>query len=221
MQRLPLPVAIPLAIGCLVLGSITAHIAQGHRPALPVEDNEGGPATQMDVGEFAGTMLLGGFRDLAIDLLWMRANSAKDAGRFYESVARFQLRSKTQPQVEIVWEYMAWDMADTIAAQVESREAKYAWFLSGLAAANEGALRNPRGERLLRYLAWMFVHKGANFIEEVEAADWRPLLQPLLSRAEIEAPPPGSSPYFIGATIYQYLLANADSAGYSCHLSGG
>ncbi len=214
MQRLSLRFAIPLAIVCMVLALVAAHVADDQRPRLQVEGDSALVDSQMDVGEFAGTTMLGGFRGLAIDLLWMRANSAKEAGRFYESVALFQLISKTQPQFEVVWEYMAWDMAYNIAAQLESREAKYAWFLSGLQAANEGALRNPRGERLSRYLAWMFVHKGATFIEEVEATDWAPLLQPLFSRVGMEVPAQGSSPYYIGAMVYRYVLANGEQYGY-------
>ena len=87
--------------------------------------------------------MLGGFRGLAIDLLWMRATGAKDAGRFYESVALFQLISKTQPQFEVVWEYMAWDMAYNISAQLESREAKYAWFLSASAPQPRVPAQSP------------------------------------------------------------------------------
>ncbi|TVR47016.1 MAG: hypothetical protein EA402_01990 [Planctomycetota bacterium] len=218
VNRKPRSLLLPitLAIILLILASVVARLAHQQRPHMAVAGIEDSPPVlaEMDVGELAGTLMLAGFRGLAIDLLWMRATSAKDAGRFYESVALFQLISKTQPQFETVWEYMAWDMAYNIASEVDGREAKFAWFLSGLQAAVEGSIRNPRAERLMRYLAWMFIHRGSRFVPEVEAIDWGPLLNPLLAPAGLQAPEPGASPYAIGATIYRFILVNEEVRGF-------
>ena len=131
-------------------------------------------------GEFAGTLMLGGFRGLACDLLWMRAQNAKDSGRFYESVALSQTIVRIQPRFEQIWEYLTWDMAYNIAAEVEDPQSKWSWFIAGITVNIEGARRNPQSERLMRHLAWMFQHKGDSFRDEIEKANLSSLLNPLL-----------------------------------------
>lgn len=139
-------------------------------------------------GEFAGTMLLGGFRGLACDLLWMRANSAKDRGRYYESVALAKTIVHIQPRFEQIWEYLAWDMAYNIAAEVEDPAGKWSWFLAGLEVNHQGIERNPQSERLVRHLAWMFHHKGDTFRKEIEKTDFTTLLNPLFERINRDLP---------------------------------
>ena len=143
---------------CLLLAQVCAHFAWQVRP-LPVTDEDLSTEVSIDEvltdlqpGEFAGTLLLGGFRGLVTDLLWMRALRAKDQGRYYESVALFQLISRVQPRFEQVWEYMAHDMSFNIAHQVEGQSEKWAWFLAGVQAQARGVERNPRSSRLWRYL---------------------------------------------------------------------
>ncbi len=132
-------------------------------------------------GEFAGTLMLGGFRGLACDLLWMRATNAKEAGRFYESVALAGSITRIQPRFEQIWEYMAWDMAYNIAAEVDDEAGKWSWFVAGLEVNAQGCQRNPQGDRLVRHLAWMFFHKGDDFRSRIEGANWAPLLNPVLA----------------------------------------
>jgi hypothetical protein len=133
-------------------------------------------------GEFAGTLMLGGFRGLACDLLWMRANTAKDRGRYYESIALGKAIVQIQPRFDQVWEYLAWDMAYNIAAEVEDPAGKWSWFLAGLEVNRRGCERNPQSERLMRHLAWMFHHKGDTFRTEIERADLTTVVNPLLER---------------------------------------
>jgi nucleoid DNA-binding protein len=153
----------------------------------------------MQPGEFAGTLMLGGFRGLACDLLWMRAQNAKDSGRFYESVALSKTIVQVQPRFEQIWEYLTWDMAYNIAAEVEDTQAKWSWYVAGLNVNVEGARRNPHSERLVRHLAWMFQHKGDNFRDEVEKADFSALINPLLNDINANLSDEQKIPLFTGA----------------------
>lgn len=139
-------------------------------------------------GEFAGTLMLGGFRGLACDLLWMRANTAKDRGRYYESVALGKAIVQIQPRFEQIWEYLAWDMAYNIAAEVEDPAGKWSWFRAGLDVNLTGIERNPQSERLVRHLAWMFHHKGDTFRSEIERTDLTGLINPVFARINRELP---------------------------------
>ncbi len=170
-------------------------------------------------GEFAGTLMLGGFRGLACDLLWMRADSAKQNGRFYESVALFQAISRIQPRFEQPWQYMAWDLAYNLSHEVEDRRAKWSWIQAGIETAIRGFERNPHSEKLLRHLAWLFHHKGDLFHDEVEAAKWAPVLAPVLAEVNRQVlpayrheqpPEPGASNFAISALLYRCCIALAD-----------
>lgn len=139
-------------------------------------------------GEFAGTLMLGGFRGLACDLMWLRADRAKESGRLYESVALSQAIVRVQPRFEQIWEYLAWDQAYNLANETEDPDAKWGWFLAGLTTNAQGCLRNPDSDRLLRHLAWMFHHRGDVFRERVRSARWAALVNPVLAAANARLP---------------------------------
>ncbi len=166
-------------VTCLLLAQGLAWF--GLKPLRAQTVTAGDAITAVQPGEFAGTLLLGGFRGLACDLLWMRAVSAKDNRRFYESVALFQAIAQVQPRFEQIWEYMSWDLAYNIAVEVDDENGKWSWYIAGLDASVRGCRRNPNSERLLRHLAWMYHHKGDNFHQRVIDATWGPLLNPLIA----------------------------------------
>lgn len=159
-------------------------------------------------GEFAGTLMLGGFRGLACDLMWMRAQNAQQAGRVYESVAMASAIVRVQPHFEQIWEFLAYDMAYNIAAETEDPEGKWAWFLAGIDVNVQGLKRNPTSDRLLRHLAWMFYHKGDMLRERVVKHDCSTLLNPLFS-ALMPLLPPGQTfdPLVPGQQIGNYRIA--------------
>ena len=145
---------------------------------------------ELPPGEVAGTLMLGGFRGMAIDFLWLRAIKAKDEARYYESVALFDLISRVQPRFEKVWEYMAWDMAYNIGHYVDQKDDKWSWYLAGLRANLRGVEVNPDSERLLRHVAWMFFHKGDNYMEYIEQAEWQPVIADAVAQYQDVMPMP-------------------------------
>ncbi len=210
---------------CLILGALCLALAQAlasnvlapmRATLVPNRDVYGA----LKPGEFAGTLMLGGFRGLACDLLWMRAQSAKDNGYFYESVALANSISRIQPRFEQIWEYMAWDMAYNIGHEVEDENSQWAWYLAGLEVNVRGILRNPEGERLVRHLAWMFHHKGDDFRARTEATNWAPLLNPVIDLINAEAPAerrierfpdaPGVGNYEISERLYRATILTAE-----------
>ena len=213
--------ALILGLACLIAAQCLASFV-----LTPLR---GGLVANRDVfgalkpGEFAGTLMLGGFRGLACDLLWLRAQRAKDEGRFYESVALAGSITRIQPRFEQIWEYLAWDMAYNLAAEVDDPAAKWAWFIAGIETNAEGCLRNPQGERLLRHLAWMFHHKGDDFRERIAGVSWARLVNPVLERLNERLPAahrltllpaePGIGNYGISALLYTAAERAADVNG--------
>jgi hypothetical protein len=168
-------------------------------------------------GEFAGTLMLGGFRGLACDLLWLRAVSAKEAGRFYESVALAEAITQVQPRFADVWQHLAHDLAYNISFEADGPDQRFSWFLAGVHANARGVERNPGVERLVRHLAWMFHHKGDLFHSRIEALDLSTLINPLLAelRRRIGDDPrcadlpagPGNSNFAIAHRLYAASVA--------------
>jgi hypothetical protein len=223
----PAPIPAPAAaqhnahggVGGLLAGAfILLLLAQGLGYALQqMRSANDGPGNRevyqaLSPGEFAGTLMLGGFRGLACDLLWMRADAAKEAGRYYESVALFDTISHIQPRFEQVWSYMAWDLAYNLAAEVDDDDGKWGWLLAGLKVNVDGLERNPSSTRLMRHLAWMFHHKGDNFHTRMAETDWTPLLAPVFANIQKQLPagqtvpaipPKGSSNFRIASALYR------------------
>ena len=164
---------LAVAAGLLIAAQALATIAAPKRDVAGL----GG----LPPGEFAGTLMLGGFRGLACDLLWLRAVSAKEAGRFYESVALAEAITQVQPRFADVWQHLAHDLAYNISFEADGPDQRYSWFVAGVRANARGVERNPGVERLLRHLAWMFHHKGDLFHSRIEAQDWAVLVNPLLA----------------------------------------
>ncbi len=193
-----------IAIGLLIAAQVMAGMLAPRRESAGIGS--------LPPGEFAGTLMLGGFRGLACDLLWMRAADAKENHRTYESVALTEAITQVQPHFVDVWQHLAHDLAYNIAFDADGEDGRFAWFVAGVQANARGVERNPGVERLLRYLAWLFLNRGELFHSRVEDKDWTPLLNPLLAEvrqrcgndARVVGFPPGGqlSTYAIAHGLY-------------------
>src|SRR4051812_40995971 len=211
-------VHLAIGVACLVAAQLLASgpLKAKRQEQEPVR----GAYEALTPGEFAGTLLLGGFRGLACDLLWIRADESKEHGRYYESLALYRTITRIQPRFEQVWTYLAWDMAYNIGHEVEDEDSKWTWMMAGLDAATRGCLRNPQSERLLRHLAWMLNHRGDLFHGEIERTAWAPLLQPVIDQVNRQLPPgkrlapvptgTGISNFRLAAITYRACVALAD-----------
>ena len=110
------------------------------------------------------TVALGGFRGILADVLWMRAGSLQDEGRFFELVQLSDWISKLQPRSPPLWAYHAWNMAYNLSALMASPSEKWRWVHNGISLLrDEGMAYNPGSARLHQELAWLFLHKlGSN-----------------------------------------------------------
>jgi hypothetical protein len=106
------------------------------------------------------TVALGGFRGILADVLWMRAGTLQEEGRYFELVQLSDWISKLQPRVPAIWAYHAWNMAYNISALMATPEEKWRWVHNGIVLLrDEGLNSNPGSARLHQELAWLFLHK--------------------------------------------------------------
>ena len=106
------------------------------------------------------TVALGGFRGILADVLWMRAGTLQDEGRYFELVQLSDWIVKLQPRVPVIWAYHAWNMAYNLSALMPTPAEKWRWVRNGIGLLrDEGMASNPGSPRLHQELAWMFLHK--------------------------------------------------------------
>ena len=106
------------------------------------------------------TVALGGFRGILADVLWMRAGTLQDEGRYFELVQLSDWIAKLQPRSPAIWAYHAWNMAYNLSALMADPAEKWRWVRNGIALLrDEGMVANPGSARLHQELAWLFLHK--------------------------------------------------------------
>jgi hypothetical protein len=106
------------------------------------------------------TVMLGGFRGLLADVLWLRATHLQDQGRYFELVQLADWITKLEPHSTLTWGFQAWNMAYNISAMMSEPAERWQWVQNGIRLLRDDALRyNPRDARLHFELGWIFQHK--------------------------------------------------------------
>ena len=70
---------------------------------------------------------IGGFRGILADVLWMRAGTLQDEGRYFELVQLSDWIAKLQPRVPAIWAYHAWNMAYNLSALMPTPAERWRW----------------------------------------------------------------------------------------------
>lgn len=112
---------------------------------------------------YIGSLFLGSFRAVAIDILWIQMNRmGEQEHRYFERVEIMDLITKLQPRNPEAWAYMGWDSAYNIANQfrTEEDEAEFRRLLaSGGPKADDRArlekLRDRIREKDGQYRKWV------------------------------------------------------------------
>lgn len=121
---------------------------------------EGGGDSEMPPDVAATTILLGGFRGLAADWLWMRAGDLQDKGRYFELAQLSAWIARMQPRSPAIRAYHAWNMAYNLSAMAGDADGKWRWVREGVRLLEEDGMRDCAGSAALhRELAWLFLHK--------------------------------------------------------------
>ncbi len=134
-------------------------------------------------------MVLGGFRGLFANLLWIRANKMQEAGRYYEMVQLADLITRLQPGFVTPWIHSAWNLSYNISVKFPDHQDRWKWVRQGVELLRDrGIPANPREPMLYRELAWHFQHKMGDNMDDAHRTykrEWA---------AEMEEFFPGGSP---------------------------
>ncbi len=188
-----------LAASILVLflcaqGMLAMHISASlGRNRLVYADS----AEQGDPPEVALGIAMGAFRGVFVNFLWMRANTLKEAGKYYEAVDLSKTITRLQPRFPRVWAFHAWNLAYNISVATQTRQERWQWVQSGIKLLRDEAIpANPADILLHRELAWIYLHKVQGYTDDAHkyykvqhAREWAivlgsPPTVPLGERAE-------------------------------------
>ena len=123
-----------------------------------IRDKHGLNFTQYTALESVPILLIGGFRAIAIDLLWIRGIAKHQEKKYYETLAINNLISKLQPDFPGVWTFQAWNMSYNIAHEWKGIDNKWKWIKAGIEFAKKGAEKNPTNADIAFELGYMYIH---------------------------------------------------------------
>lgn len=164
-SRLYKPVLIALAVALLVGASFTQRALnrlRGQQGLTRVEPLQNAPPILAMT-----TVVLGGFRGLIANALWIRAMELQEQDKYFEKVQLADWITKLQPHNATVWIVQAWDMSYNISIKFTDPRDRWLWVLRGVELLRDQALRfNPHNVTLYRELAWHFQHKIGHNLDD-------------------------------------------------------
>ncbi len=182
-------VAVGVMIACLASSTVLATrltgLAGRHRLTF-TERAEDGQRWEVGLG-----IAMGAFRGIFVNWLWIRANSMKEAGKFFDAIQLADAITRLQPRFPRVWVFHAWNLAYNISVQTSTPLERWVWVNRGVALMRDrGIPANPNDLLLHKELAWIFLHKIGGFTDDANifykrelAREWTIILG---------APPPPS-----------------------------
>jgi hypothetical protein len=106
------------------------------------------------------SVVLGGFKGILADVLWLRASILQDEGRYLELVQLADWVTKLEPGISEIWSFHAWNMAYNVSVMMPKAADRWRWVQNGISLLrDEGLLYNSRDPKLYFELGWLFQHK--------------------------------------------------------------
>ena len=141
VRRLAAAAAVLLA----AIGVAASFALLRHRP---------GRAPAAAEGVFAA---LGGFRSLAAEAVWFRAEALQEEGRYVELASLASTLCMLEPHTPEVWDFAAWNLAYNVSVMMPTEEDRWRWVDAAIRLLRDrGLALNPGDPELARELAWLF-----------------------------------------------------------------
>ncbi len=158
-------IATGVILVCLVVaGALNPMIAAsvGRHDLTYADTAEEGDPPQVALG-----IAMGAFRGLFVNILWIRANELKEAGKYHEAIELSSAITKLQPRFPQVWAFHAWNMAYNISVTTQTPEERWQWVNAGIdLLRDEGLEANPNDMLLHKELGWIYLHKIAGYTDD-------------------------------------------------------
>jgi hypothetical protein len=111
--------------------------------------------------QFLGTVVLGGFRGVLVDVLWIKAMEYQQEERFFDLYYMTTLITKFQPYVPQIWTFNGWNLSYNISVKFLDPPDKWLWVKRGVNLLEDGLEQNPNDKGITHAMGWTFSHKIA------------------------------------------------------------
>jgi hypothetical protein len=120
--------------------------------------------SQANLGEIdptSETMRLAslGLKNIAVTLLWDRANHYKKVEDWTNLSATLEQMTKLQPNFYSIWDFQAHNLSYNISVEFDDYHDRYAWVMKGIEFLRQGIAFNLREPRLLGRMGWFIGQK--------------------------------------------------------------
>ena len=114
------------------------------------------------------TVVLGAFRGVAANLLWLRAKTLQEKGSYFEMVQISTWIQQLQPKFTGALGYLGWNMAYNISVTESRFEDRWRWINSGINLLRKALASNPKDPNLYYELGWIFQHKIGGTMDKAQ-----------------------------------------------------
>jgi hypothetical protein len=158
-----------LLVAAFLLGS---HFSQRTMNAFRKEKNltHTEPVENLPPTLALTTVMLGGFRGLIANVLWVRAMQMQEDGKYFEMAQLGDWITKLQPHADHVWRVTAWNMSYNISVKfdgIKTPNVRWHWVRRGFELIRDQGLNyNPHSAHLYHELAWHFQHKLGHNLDD-------------------------------------------------------
>ena len=105
-------------------------------------------------------VVLGGFRGLIADALWLRLIYVQDRFDYFEMVQLADWITTLEPDCAEIWVFHAWNLAYNVSVMMPDDADRWRWVRNGIQLLRDrGISYNPTDPDLYAELAWIFLHK--------------------------------------------------------------
>jgi hypothetical protein len=109
-----------------------------------------------------------GLKNVAVTLLWDRANHYKKVEDWANLSATLEQLTKLQPNFYSVWDFQAHNLSYNISVEFDDYRDRYAWVMKGIEFLRQGISLNRFEPRLLGRMGWFIGHKIGKSDEKEE-----------------------------------------------------
>lgn len=146
--------------------------------SMPASESDAGPnpggklarlrsdnnLSQSNLGEIdpaSETMKLAtlGFRGIAANVLWSRANHYKKTEDWTNLSQTLEQITKLQPNFISVWQFQAWNLSYNVSVEFDDYHDRYEWVIRGINFLKSGEQYNKDEPRLLWDIGWFIAQK--------------------------------------------------------------
>lgn len=158
-------IALAGFVACSIVFTTALTAIAGKAKLVQTDRAEDAASPQVAAG-----IAMGAFRGVFVNILWIRANEMKEAGKFFDAIELAQAITKLQPRFPRVWVFHAWNMAYNISVLTATSEERWTWVNAGIRLLRDEGLRaNPNDMLMHKELGWMFLHKIGGFTDDANA----------------------------------------------------